>query len=306
MSQLGNLKIPVEPLESNLVAILKGGATFEDICAEFPSLDVNIICDLIEKLILRKKVAKIYVFHSLSPWHLDIDSRNTLLLSEQTLYISKLHAMRADNIDELHVEEAYRIIVDYGGIGEESNAPFNNKRLNDLYDIVKEFSDDIFVLFAEIDKLIHYKVFDVLFDNSRENWFLSISQNIRQSCANKYESVREPVLLFDNLYEESEIYGSFSTPGMEELNLFGFTTMTELKEIILDSWNIFSDRVPECYADKSIMHADFNFLLPLRNKIAHPVRVDSDKPGWDGMPIKLDDFSRLENIRGNFSLDQWR
>lgn len=63
--------------------------------------------------------------------------------------------------------------------------------------------------------------------------------------------------------------------GIEEPPLFQFSSIPDLKDIIIASnnWSIFSKHLPKKYADKTIFkNIITTFLVPLRNKIFHPTR----------------------------------
>lgn len=141
---------------------------------------------------------------------------------------------------------------------------------------------DTFDLLTSAERVIHEQVGKVLYIEFRDDWWRKgVPKTIREKCAKQFENTDE------------------SNPDPE---LYDWTTLIDLSEIISSNWAIFQNAIPIRPKSAGMPvkrikseFADLNFI---RNRIMHPTRAERGDSHNDYRFVRaFHEFYAIENWR---------
>lgn len=282
----------------------------------------NVICDYIQKGITTKSIRKTDVFFCCSQYNnyfdkefsttiFDISTNDILYklgLRKKHKIILSLDDYEIDELNHISSEEEsdkYLIskisndlltISHSFGEEEEIQNVINSmsEKLKETIEICYDFVDEIYIIVLEVEKIFHLKIFEMLVKERGVNWFSYLKNPLRKELINRFEDSRsgpDIEILFN--FDDDKSYFD------RDIEMYNYTNLRELFDIIKDNWNIFSRFLPKKYPDRKILMEDLYFLLRIRNSVSHLVRFDK-------RAFSQEDYGKLLEIRGDFDLKNWR
>jgi hypothetical protein len=114
---------------------------------------------------------------------------------------------------------------------------------------------DLYDLLSQIEMTLHKRIRQCLEKEFRTSpnawWSKGVPLAVRKACAARKEEDDNPS---DDLYS--------------------YSTLIDLKDIIAANWNTFPKRLPVGAQDKKSLMSNLGRLNSIRNKVMHPVRLD--------------------------------